>query len=88
MEFIGLPYKAVEDRGVLIPVLSADCEYKSPVRFDEVVKIYPEVSLFNGIRMQLCLPDGGEGFRAALYGGAYGALLYNARDEAAVAKKV
>lgn len=53
MEFIGLPYKAVEDRGVLIPVLSADCEYKSPVRFDEVVKIYPEVSLFNGIRMQL-----------------------------------
>ena len=53
MEFIGLPYKAVEAKGVLIPVLFANCEYKSPVRFDEVVEIYPEVSFFNGIRMEL-----------------------------------
>ncbi len=53
MEFIGLPYKAVEAKGVLIPVLSADCEYKSPVRFDETVEIYPSVAFFNGIRMQL-----------------------------------
>ena len=51
MAFIGLPYAAVEAKQILIPVLSAQCEYKNYVRFDETVEIYPKVTYFNGIRM-------------------------------------
>lgn len=53
MDFLGLPYASVEARHILIPVLSARCEYKNYVRFDECVEIYPQVSFFNGIRMTL-----------------------------------
>ncbi len=53
MEFIGLPYKTVEDSQILIPLLEAQCEYKNYVRFDETVEIYPKVTYFNGIRMIL-----------------------------------
>lgn len=53
MAFVGLPYRTVEEKGVLIPVLSADCDYKLPVRFDDVVEIYTKVTVFNGIRMSL-----------------------------------
>ncbi len=53
MEFVGLPYKAVEEKHILIPVLEAQCEYKNYVRFDETVEIYPKVTFFNGIRMTL-----------------------------------
>ncbi len=53
MEYVGLPYKAVEEKHILIPVLEAQCEYKNYVRFDETVEIYPKVTFFNGIRMTL-----------------------------------
>ena len=53
MAFIGLPYAAVEAKQILIPVLSAQCEYKNYVRFDETVEIYPKVTYFNGIRMTI-----------------------------------
>lgn len=54
MEFIGLPYAAVEAKNIWIPVLSAQCEYKNYVRFDECVEIFPQVTYFNGIRMTIC----------------------------------
>ena len=53
MEFIGLPYAAVEAKKILIPVVSAHCEYKNYVRFDECVEIIPEVAYFNGVRMTI-----------------------------------
>lgn len=53
MDAIGIPYRVVEEKGIMIPVLSASCEYKNFVRFDEIVEIYPTVSSFNGIRMTL-----------------------------------
>lgn len=53
MASIGLPYKAVEEASVLIPVLSAQCEYKNYVKFDETVEIFPSLTYFNGIRMTI-----------------------------------
>ena len=53
MDALGLSYHTVEERGVLIPVLSASCEYKNFVRFDEIVEIYPRVKTFNGIRLTM-----------------------------------
>ena len=50
---IGLPYKKIEDSGVLIPVLSTKCEYKYPARFDDIIVINLEMTEFNGVKMKL-----------------------------------
>lgn len=47
---VGLPYRELEDRGIMIPVLSASCEYKQAVRYGQTVKICYEVESFRGLR--------------------------------------
>lgn len=45
---LGLPYKEMERRGVMIPVLSAQAEYVKPVRFEDVVRIEMQIVNFAG----------------------------------------
>lgn len=52
MEKIGYSYKRVEELGIMSPVLFVDCQYKSPVRFGETVKIYVTQPFFNGVRVE------------------------------------
>ena len=52
MDEADLPYKQMEDDGILIPVLSVSAEYKVSVKYDQKVLIYVWLSKFNGIRMQ------------------------------------
>lgn len=47
---VGLPYRELENRGIMIPVLSASCEYKQAVTYGKIVKIYYEVESFRGLR--------------------------------------
>ncbi|MCH5323826.1 MAG: acyl-CoA thioesterase [Eubacterium sp.] len=47
----GYPYAKMEEDGVMIPVLSASCEYKNAIRFDETVLIDLKVTEFNGFKM-------------------------------------
>ena len=35
MKNIGFPYDAMEDNGIMMPVLSVECDYKSSVRFGD-----------------------------------------------------
>ncbi|MDO4555413.1 MAG: acyl-CoA thioesterase [Lachnospiraceae bacterium] len=49
---IGLPYRQMEEKGIIVPVLSVKCDYKSMTRFEEVVEVYTYVKKFNGIRME------------------------------------
>lgn len=49
----GFPYEEIEARGIIIPVLTADCEYKAAVRFGEKVKIVSSLESFNGLRFEL-----------------------------------
>ena len=35
----GLTYRAIEADGVLLPVVDARCEYKSPARYDEELRV-------------------------------------------------
>ncbi len=51
LEKCGYPYAKMEEEGVLIPVLSASCEYKNAIRFDETVLIDLKVTEFNGFKM-------------------------------------
>ena len=36
---LGMPYVELEERGVILPVLEAHCEYKTPAKYDDVLKI-------------------------------------------------
>jgi len=36
---IGLPYAALEQRGVFLPVIEAHCEYKTPAHFDDLLVV-------------------------------------------------
>ena len=53
MNQLGVSYKAMEEAGIISPVLSVSCEYKSMVHFDDVVEIEAAIKSYNGIK--LCL---------------------------------
>jgi acyl-CoA thioester hydrolase len=40
LDQIGIPYREIEARGLLLPVLTASAEYKSPARFDDHLEIH------------------------------------------------
>jgi acyl-CoA thioester hydrolase len=53
LEQLGLSYASMEEMGVISPVLSVQCEYKTMTRFGDTVVIKCEVIKYNGIRMEI-----------------------------------
>lgn len=53
MNQAGADYAAMEKAGIISPVLSVSCEYKSMVHFGDTVLILPVIDSYNGIK--LCL---------------------------------
>ncbi len=53
MDQMEAGYKALEDSGILIPVLSVSCTYKAMVHFGERVAILPRVVEYTGVRLWL-----------------------------------
>lgn len=49
----GLPFEEIEARGVLMPVLTAGCKYISPLVFDEPFAVYPLITRFTGVKLEL-----------------------------------
>ncbi len=47
---IGLPYGRMEESGILIPVLSASCEYKYAMRFGQRFQIKLRITRFTGVK--------------------------------------
>lgn len=47
----GMPFEEIESRGILMPVLSAECKYKHPLRFDELFAVYMTITKFNGVSL-------------------------------------
>ena len=39
----GLPYRMLEDQGLLILVTGVQCRYRSPARYDDAVRIFSRV---------------------------------------------
>lgn len=62
LEAVGLPYEAMEEAGIAIPVLSVQCQYKTRTHFAEVVTVEVGMKEYNGLRMQMTYvvtgPDG------------------------------
>lgn len=51
LDYIGIPYKSIEDTGLMIPVLGVNCKFKHHVTFDDVILIKVSVKDFNGVRL-------------------------------------
>lgn len=53
MKKIGFPYDKMEAIGIMMPVLSAECKYRSSVRFGDTVIIHTSITSFNGFKMEI-----------------------------------
>ena len=51
LDNIGIPYKSIEDIGLMIPVLGVNCNFKHHVTYDDVILIKVWVKEFNGVRL-------------------------------------
>ena len=54
---LGLPYKAVEDNGVYLPVSETHCKYSTPAKYDDIVVIETSVdsSVKGGIKFDYAI---------------------------------
>ena len=50
---IGLPYSKMEEEGIMIPVLSAACEYKYAMRFGQRFQITLRFVSFTGVKFRV-----------------------------------
>ena len=50
---IGLSYKILESAGVFSPVVSVECDFKSPTTFEDAVEIEVKVEEFKGVKLIL-----------------------------------
>lgn len=48
---VGLPYSKIEEEGILIPVLSVNCQYKHPSRYDDLIIIDVNVKEYTGVKL-------------------------------------
>lgn len=40
----GLPYKEIEARGLMLPVLAVDVQYKRPARYDDLLTVHTTIA--------------------------------------------
>jgi len=48
---LGFTYRDMENSGVLLPVTSADLQFKSPARYDDIVTVYARLTTFSALRV-------------------------------------
>ena len=48
----GWSYRAMEEAGVVLPVIEAQCHYHRPARYDEEMEIRTEARLLSPVRME------------------------------------
>lgn len=53
MDQMGFGYGRMEEEGIISPVLSLSCEYKSMTHFGDEVEITISVRRYTGVRMEL-----------------------------------
>lgn len=53
LDQIGLPYKKIDDNGIMIPVLEVHYKYKSPAKFGDTISIKVDIAEFDGIKMKI-----------------------------------
>ena len=51
MRALGSTYRALEDEGVFLPVIDAECHYRRPARYDDEIEVRAEGRLISPIRV-------------------------------------
>ncbi|OPH46789.1 thioesterase [Paenibacillus ferrarius] len=49
---LGYPYRKIEDKGLLLPVVEAEVKFKKPARYDDLVSVYTRVIEISSVRLQ------------------------------------
>lgn len=49
----GIPYSSLEERGIMLPVVQAYCEYRKPSHFDDLLTIQSCCKEFRGARLHI-----------------------------------
>lgn len=50
---MGLPYKQMEDRGFLLPVIEVQCKYRAPARYDDMVEVRTVMKEVTRLKIEL-----------------------------------
>ncbi len=50
---LGLPYRKLENRGIMLPAIEAHCEYKRGARYDEVITVKTFLKKPQGARIRM-----------------------------------
>lgn len=53
MDEMGFPYQAVEEAGIMSPVLSVQCEYRSMTYFGDRIGIEVSLRSFKGVKYEI-----------------------------------
>lgn len=53
MDEMGFPYQAVEESGIISPVLSVQCEYRSMTHFGDRIRIEVSLRSFKGVKYEI-----------------------------------
>lgn len=48
---LGFAYRTLEGHGLLLPVTSADLQFKSPARYDDLITVYARLTTFTALRV-------------------------------------
>ena len=49
---LGMVYTELEDEGILLPVIEANCKYKKPAKYDDEIIIITKLSRLKGVRLK------------------------------------
>lgn len=50
---VGLDYAEIEKKGIMIPVLSVNCNYQSPAKYGDTICIVPKLENFHGVKFEM-----------------------------------
>ena len=53
MEKEGIGYAGIEEMGIIIPVMSVECNYIVPLHYNDSIEVYSQLTKFDGIKMEL-----------------------------------
>ncbi len=53
MRATGYTYRQCEEEGVMLPVIHAELDYKSPARYDDLLDVTAWVSSLKGVRLEI-----------------------------------
>ena len=50
----GLPYRVLEEDGIMLPVIEAVCNYRGAARYDDMLTIRGWIDSARGVRIKIC----------------------------------